>query len=77
MGEYLKIAFPSMVMICSDWWVWEFMCLISGWLGVDEQAATVILMNLIVFIYLISMGYMTAASTFIGQNIGKNDVPMA
>lgn len=33
---YLKLALPSYIMLALDWWVWEMMCLIAGYLGVDE-----------------------------------------
>jgi hypothetical protein len=34
--EYLQIAIPSMLMIFLDWWVWELMILLSGYLSVPE-----------------------------------------
>jgi MATE family multidrug resistance protein len=34
--EYLYIAVPSMLMIFLDWWVWELMILLSGYLSVPE-----------------------------------------
>ena len=42
--EYFRLAIPSTVMVTLDWWIGEFMVLISGWLSVDEQAATVVMM---------------------------------
>jgi MATE family multidrug resistance protein len=33
---YFRIAIPSTVMLCLDWWVWELLILISGWLGPHE-----------------------------------------
>lgn len=39
--SYMRIGFPSMVMTCLDWWVFELMVLMSGWLYVygisDDQ----------------------------------------
>jgi len=31
--EYLSLSIPSTFMICLDWWIWEFMILISGKFG--------------------------------------------
>jgi hypothetical protein len=45
LGIYFSLAIPSYIMVALDWWAWEFMILISGFLGVNEQAATVVLMN--------------------------------
>ena len=36
LGPYIKLAIPSTIMLVLDWWVWEFMILISGYLGVNE-----------------------------------------
>ena len=33
---YLGLAIPSTIMLVLDWWIWEFMVLISGYLGVNE-----------------------------------------
>jgi len=33
---YVRLAVPSTIMMCLEWWVWEVMVLISGWLGVVE-----------------------------------------
>ena len=46
--EYFALAIPSTIMVTLDWWIWEFMVLISGWLSVEEQAATVVLMQFVV-----------------------------
>jgi hypothetical protein len=44
-------------MIALDWSVWEFMILISGLIGVKEQAATVVLMNLVSLVYQFAIGF--------------------
>ena len=44
-------------MIALDWWVWEFMILISGLIGVKEQAATVVVMNLVALVYSVGNGF--------------------
>jgi MATE family multidrug resistance protein len=54
--EYLQIAIPSMLMIFLDWWVWELMILLSGYLSVPEQAAQIVLMNIKSFLYMFGLG---------------------
>ena len=34
--SYLALAIPSTICLVLDWWVWELMVLISGYLGVVE-----------------------------------------
>jgi MATE family multidrug resistance protein len=36
MGSYFALALPSTFCLVLDWWVWELMVLISGYLGVTE-----------------------------------------
>jgi multidrug resistance protein, MATE family len=64
-------------MLVLDWWIWEFMVLISGYLGVNEQAATIVVMNVVVLAYMFAVGFETAACALIGQQIGKGDVEKA
>lgn len=33
--EFLGTAFPNVLMLCLDWWVFELMIVFSGWLGVN------------------------------------------
>lgn len=64
-------------MICLDWWVFELLVLIAGYLGEAELAATVIVMNLFSFPYNVNFGFEVAMSTFIGWYIGKSDIATA
>jgi len=45
-----------MLMIFLDWWVWELMILLSGYLSVPEQAAQIVLMNIKSFLYMFGLG---------------------
>jgi len=35
LGVYMSLALPATLMLVLDWWIWEFMVLISGYLGVQ------------------------------------------
>lgn len=37
--EYLKVSFPTMVMMCAQWWAFEIFIVIAGTLGVNQLAA--------------------------------------
>ena len=77
LSPYFNIAFPGYVMLALEWWVWELMILISGLLGVEEQAVQVILMTLVAYFFHFSNGFSFAASALIGQQIGKGDLEKA
>jgi MATE family multidrug resistance protein len=36
LGSYVKLGIPTTIMICLDWWVWELMIIITGYLGVEN-----------------------------------------
>lgn len=38
-GEYLSISLPIMVMICAESWAMEAFTILSGYVGVADQAA--------------------------------------
>ena len=53
------------------------MILVSGYLTVADQAANMVVMNLVILFYAINVGLMHASCTLIGQQIGRNDVKEA
>ena len=57
--------------------MYELMILIVGSIGVDEQAATVDIFQIQANMYMLALGLSQAASSLIGQQIGKGDVAVA
>jgi len=47
MYEYLKIGFPAAIMQILDGCAWHLMTLTSGYFGVTNQAANVVMMNIV------------------------------
>ena len=41
-GEYLKLAFPAMIMFCAEYWAYAGLIFLSGILGVNTQAVMTI-----------------------------------
>ena len=64
-------------MVASDWWVWELMILISGYLGVVEQASCILIMNIVALCYMVAIGFEQASCTLVGMQIGKGDIHKA
>ena len=77
MSEYLGLAIPSLFMCITEWWCWELLVLISGFIGVQEQASCIILMNIIGNAALIAQGLDLASCALIGSQIGKGNSKMA
>lgn len=78
---YIKLAVPTTIMICLDWWVWELMILMCGYFPEDtrvtQQAAQIVIMNIVALAYMVGIGLETASCTLVGQQIGKGDVKKA
>ena len=73
----MSLGIPSAMMLCLEWWAYEVMTLMSGYIGVKEQAAQIVLMNMIAFMFMFALGLSSAASTTVGHQIGRGDVVKA
>ena len=49
--EYLKFGIPNAVMLWADWWAFELILLMSGMISLRAQAAQVVLLALVEFIF--------------------------
>jgi MATE family multidrug resistance protein len=67
----LSLGIPSAMMLCLEWWAFEVMTLLAGYIGVDEMAAQVIIMNVLALVFMIAVGLLQAATCLIGQQIGN------
>ena len=64
-------------MICAEWWSFELMVILSGILGVVEQAANVISFNVIAQLFMVPLGMQEASCALIGNEIGANNPQLA
>jgi len=76
-GEYLKISIPTLFMLCPEWWAFEGLIILSGYIGVNDQAVMVVSFNLIGIIYMFPMGFSEAAAAVVGNSMGENNPEMA
>lgn len=75
--EYLKIALPSTIIICSEWWAFEVLTVISGLISIEAQAVQTIVTSGCAILFEIPLGYQEATCAIIGNCIGANNVPLA
>ncbi|KAL8463445.1 hypothetical protein ACS0TY_034193 [Phlomoides rotata] len=72
MKGFFRFAVPSAVMICVEWWSYEFLILLSGLLP-NPQLETSVLsvsLNTVSTLYAIPFGLASAASTRISNELG-------
>lgn len=53
---YLGLGMPVALMLCLEWMVFETMMLLCGLIGVNVQAAQIILNNIYVFYFCLGLG---------------------
>ena len=64
-------------MLCAEWWCFEIAVILSGILGVIEQAVFVITFNVIAQLFMFPMGIQEASCALIGNEIGANNPKLA
>ena len=38
-GDYFKVAIPTTLLCCAEWWAFEFIVIFAGTIGIDEVTA--------------------------------------
>ena len=64
-------------MICSEWWSFEIVAVLSGIIGVQALAANTIFIQVLATIFMVPLGIQEATCCIIGNCIGANNVPLA
>ncbi|CDW87432.1 multidrug resistance [Stylonychia lemnae] len=77
LGEYLKIGLFSTAIIFLEWSSFEFMTLLSAFLGVNSTGAQAVLFNFECLIYMPALGLQIASNAVVGKAIGAKDSQLA
>ncbi|KAL4612421.1 hypothetical protein ACB092_08G197300 [Castanea dentata] len=74
-GEFFRFAIPSAIMVCLEWWSFEFLILLSGLLPNPQLETSVlsVCLNTIATLYTIPYGLGAAASTRISNELGAGN----
>ncbi|KAF9623474.1 hypothetical protein IFM89_003058 [Coptis chinensis] len=73
--EFLRLAVPSTIMICLEWWSFELLILFSGMLPNPQLETSVlsVCLTTISFLYSIPIGLGAAASTRVSNELGAGN----
>ncbi|KAI9221532.1 mate-domain-containing protein [Blastocladiella britannica] len=69
-GQYLRLGFPGMLMVCAEWWMFEIVALIAGVFGARVLAAQSIIINTSSIVYMTYLGISVVNSNRIGNFLG-------
>ena len=53
---FIKLAIPTTMLMCVEWWAFEFLVIFAGIIGVKELAAQVAIMNVNGVVFMVPMG---------------------
>lgn len=71
-GEFLRLAIPSMLQVCSEAWFWELCVLVVGYLGKVALAAHVTTLSWVTLSTTTSLGLNASTATLVGNALGAN-----
>ena len=73
----MRLGIPLILIQCSDWWAFEILLVLSGRIGVNDQAAYAILVQIIATIFMTPLGISEANCVIVGNSIGENNSVLA
>uniref|UniRef100_A0A665TRR2 Multidrug and toxin extrusion protein n=1 Tax=Echeneis naucrates TaxID=173247 RepID=A0A665TRR2_ECHNA len=76
-GSYMKLAIPSTLMTCFEWWIYEFGGFFAGMLSEDELAAQHAAIMVAFIVYMFPLGIQAAACARVGNALGAGDTTRA
>nr|XP_051680363.1 multidrug and toxin extrusion protein 1 isoform X1 [Oryctolagus cuniculus] len=76
-ASFFRLAIPSMLMLCMEWWAYEIGSFLSGILGMVELGAQSVTYELAVIVYMIPMGLSVAVNVRVGNALGAGNIEQA
>ena len=65
--EYFSLGVPTTIMLCAEYWAWQFLAIVSGGLGTEAQANMMITMQVAALSDTICLGIQEAACVLVGN----------
>ncbi|XP_066501691.1 multidrug and toxin extrusion protein 1 [Hoplias malabaricus] len=76
-GSFMRLAIPSTLMLCFEWWIYEIGGFLAGMLGEVDLAAQHVLLELGAITYMFPLGVHAAACVRVGNTLGAGDTTRA
>ncbi|XP_053551555.1 multidrug and toxin extrusion protein 1-like [Bombina bombina] len=76
-GPFIRLAIPSMFMLCIEWWAFEIGIFLAGALGMVELGAQAIIYQTSNIVFMVPVGFSIAASVRVGQSLGAGNIEQA
>ncbi|XP_072446062.1 multidrug and toxin extrusion protein 1-like [Chiloscyllium punctatum] len=76
-GPFLRLAVPSMVMMCIEWWSFHIGMFLVGLINEVQLGAQSIIFQIITIAYRLSVGYGVSATIHVGNALGASNPQQA
>ncbi|XP_060704037.1 multidrug and toxin extrusion protein 1-like isoform X2 [Hemiscyllium ocellatum] len=72
-GNFVRLAIPSMLMLCIEWWTYEIGTFLAGLISQVELGAQSVIYQVLTAVYMIPLGSGVAASVRVGNALGARN----
>ncbi|XP_027009164.1 multidrug and toxin extrusion protein 1 [Tachysurus fulvidraco] len=76
-GPFFRLALPSMLMLCVEWWTYEIGGFLAGLISEVELGAQSIVYEVATIAYMFPLGFGVAASVRVGNALGAGNTQQA
>ncbi|KAG5284362.1 hypothetical protein AALO_G00025880 [Alosa alosa] len=76
-GPYIRLALPSMLMLCVEWWTYEIGGFLAGLISEVELGAQSVVYQVATIAYMCPLGFSVAASVRVGTALGAGNTAQA
>ncbi|XP_073727206.1 multidrug and toxin extrusion protein 1-like isoform X2 [Misgurnus anguillicaudatus] len=76
-GAFVRLALPSMLMLCAEWWTYEIGGFLAGLISEAELGAQSVVYELISVAYMFPLGFAVAACVRVGNALGAGNTENA
>ena len=73
-GEYMKVAIPALVQMCSEWWFWDIATFSLGYLTPVALAAHTDTMMINSLLTMPAVGLQFASASLVGNALGSEQI---
>ena len=68
--QFIALGIPGTAMLCSEWWAFEATIIMAGFLGTEQVAAQVIILQVASLAFMVPLGLGIAGCTIVGNALG-------
>ncbi|XP_060746798.1 multidrug and toxin extrusion protein 1-like [Tachysurus vachellii] len=76
-GPFFRLALPSMLMLCVEWWTYEIGGFLAGLISEVELGAQSVVYQLATIAYMFPLGFGVAANVRVGNALGAGNTQQA